>query len=70
MTRRECAIVQAYTGKPLVTDDAGFAAYIEYVTELLGGKVEPWELRDIEVIEEIREKSAADFYRLGKEATD
>ena len=57
MTKREAAIVSAYTGKML----GGFSDMHEYVTELLDREVWTHELADQMIVKEIRDKSLADF---------
>ena len=69
MTKQECAIVMAYTGKCMLAgDDLGI--YYKYIAELLCGPVYTHELADIEVVEEIKEKAKPDFIKLCREAKD
>ena len=57
MTKREAAIVTAYTGVMI----GDFRFYHEYVTKLLGRQVHVGELGTEAVDELIREKSKNDF---------
>ena len=69
MTKQECAIVMAYTGKTMLAGE-DFGIFHRYIEKLLGGAVYTHELADIEVWEEIKEKARPDFLRLCREATD
>lgn len=62
MTKREGAIIGAYTGR-LCSE---FTAMHEYIEEILGRPVMTHELGDKAVAEEIKEKSKDDFLNLIK----
>jgi len=65
MTRRESAIVSAYTGVL-----AGpFDALHEYVEEIMGRPVFTHEMASKAVADEIQERSRADFLELAKNVT-
>ena len=63
MTKRECAIVSAYTG--ILCGD--FSDFHEYVEEILGRPVWTHEFANIELMQKIKELSKNDFCNLGKE---
>ena len=67
MTKRECAIVMAYTGICMLTGE-NFSIFHEYIEEKLGRPVHTHELPELE--EEIKEKSKDDFLNLCRTATD
>lgn len=57
MTKREAAIVAAYTGTSL----GSFSDMHEYIEEIMGRPVFTHELASKMVMEEIHQKSRADF---------
>ena len=63
MTDREKAIVMAYTGACMLTEDK-FHIFHEYIEELMGRPVFTHELADKDVSAEIKEKAKADFIAL------
>ena len=67
MTKRECAIVMAYTGVCMLS---GFDIdlYYKYLEEKIGRAVYTHELPELE--EEIKEKAKDDFLDLCRTATD
>ena len=66
MTDREKAIVMAYTGICMLTGTK-FAIFHKYVEDIMGRPVQTIELGTKFVIDEIKEKSEADFIDLCKE---
>ena len=62
MTKRECAIVSAYTG--ILCGD--FNEFHKYVEELLGRPVWTHEFANEELVQRIKELSKDDFCNLGK----
>lgn len=67
MTKRECAIVTAYTGIAMLTgNDLG--EFYKYVEEKIGRPVFSHEFYTL--ADEIKEKSKADFIKLCRTATD
>lgn len=69
MTIRECAIVEAYTGYCMLTEDRKNDAY-KYLGELLGRPVQTWELATEKMQKIIHEKSKPDFINLCATATE
>lgn len=68
MTKKECAIIMAYTGVTMLTGE-DFSIFHKYVEELLHKKsVYTSDL--LKYAEEIKEKSKFDFLKLCREATD
>ena len=67
MTKRECAIVMAYTGVCMLAGEK-FSVFQKYVKEKIGRTVYTHELPELE--EEIKEKTERDFLKLCKTATD
>lgn len=63
MTKRECAIVSAYTG--IMCGD--FDEFHKYIEELLGRPVWTHELANKDLWQNIKELSKEDFCNLGKE---
>lgn len=63
MTKRECAIVSAYTG--ILCGD--FNEFHKYIEELLGRPVYTHEFANANLWKVIRELSKDDFVNLGKE---
>lgn len=69
MTKREAAVIMAYTGDvTLIGED--FRIYHEYVEQILGRPVYTHEMADKDVMDEIREKSKADFIDICRNAID
>lgn len=62
MTKRECAIVSAYTG--ILCGD--FNEFHKYIEELLGRPVWTHELANEDLCKKIKELSKEDFCSLGK----
>lgn len=67
MTYRECAIVQAFTGVCMLTEDKTGHFY-QYVEEIMGKPIFTHELPMY--ADEIKEKSREDFINLCKAAVD
>jgi HEPN domain-containing protein len=67
MTKRECAIVMAYTGVCMLAGE-NFSIFLNYVEEKLGRTVYTHELP--ELADEIKEKTERDFLKLCKTASD
>lgn len=67
MTKRECAIVMAYTGVCMLAEE-NFSIFHEYIEERLGRPVYIHELPELKG--EIKEKTERDFLKLCKTATD
>ena len=63
MTDREKAIVMAYTGICMLTEDK-FQIFHKYVEDIMGRPVYTHELADKDVQNEIKEKAKADFIAL------
>ena len=66
MTKRECAIVSAYTG--ILCGD--FSEFHKYIEEKMGRPVYTHEFAYKELWNVIRELSKEDFCNLGKESKD
>lgn len=66
MTKRECAIVSAYTG--VLCGD--FNEFHKYIEEKMGRPVYTHEFANKALWEVIRELSKEDFCNLGKESKD
>lgn len=67
MTKKECAIVMAYTGICMLKgEDIGI--FYEYIAKLMERPVFSHELANEEICEAIKEKSLNDFLKLCKEA--
>lgn len=64
MTKRECAIVSAYTG--ILCGD--FNEFHKYIEEKMGRPIYTHELADKTLWEVIKELSKEDFCNLGKES--
>jgi len=60
VTKREAAIVSAYTGMLI----GNFADMHQYIEEKLGRSVWTHELADIKIQEEIKQKSKEDFINI------
>lgn len=67
MTKRECAIVMAYTGVCMLTGD-NLGTYYKYLEEKMGRAVYTHEM--YELADEIKEKSKDDFLELCRTVTD
>ena len=67
MTKRECAIVTAYTGYCML-EGKELGEFYKYVEEKMGKPVWSHELYTLE--DEIKEKSKADFIKLCRTARD
>lgn len=67
MTKRECAIVEAYTGICMCTGEDRKYFY-EYVDEIIGRPLFTHE--HFTRFKEIREKAKPDFIRLCQESTE
>lgn len=67
MTKHECAIVMAYTGKCMLTGE-DFRIFHEYVEKLMDRPVFTHELAFDEVSDEIVKRSKKDFIELCKNA--
>lgn len=68
MTKKECAIIMAYTGVTMLTGD-DLQIFHKYVEELLH-KRSVYTSDLLKYAEEIKEKSKFDFLKLCREATD
>lgn len=66
MTDREKAIVMAYTGVCMLTEDK-FSIYHKYIEDICGRPIYTHELANRSVMKEIEEKSQADFIELCRE---
>lgn len=66
MTDREKAIVMAYTGKCMLTEDK-FHIFHEYIEEIIGRPVFTHELADKDIQDKIKEKAKDDFMALCEE---
>ena len=69
MTKRECAIVMAHTGKCMLAGE-DFRIFHKYVEDVMGRPVFIHEMGDPRISNEIIEKSREDFIRLCETATD
>lgn len=67
MTKRECAIVMAYTGVIMLTGD-DLERFYKYIDKKLGRKVQTFELASMVTWQKIREACKDDFEKLCKEA--
>lgn len=67
MTKRECAIVMAFTGTCLLTGE-NLGEFYSYVREILGRPIFSHEYPIF--AEEIKAKAKPDFLRLCKEASE
>lgn len=63
MTKKECAIVMAYTGFTMLSGE-DFRIFHRYIEDILGRPVYTHELASNSVINEIKEKSRYDFLKL------
>lgn len=69
MTKKECAIVMAYTGTVMLTGN-NLMIYYKYLHDIMGRPVYTHELASREIQEQVKEKSTDDFLKLCREATD
>lgn len=69
MTKRECAIVMAYTGFAMLQGD-DIDIFYKYCEELLGSPVFTHELTKESVQNEIMVKAKADFVELCRNAVE
>ena len=69
MTDQEKAIVMAHTGVCMLTGDK-FDIFHKYIQDICGRPIWTHELASEAVVNEIKEKSKADFIRLCKEGED
>ena len=67
MTRRECAIVEAYTGICMCSGENRKYFY-EYVDKIMGRPL--WTHEHIVLAEEIKQRAKPDFLRLCAEAEE
>ena len=67
MTKRECAIVMAYTGVCMLTGE-DFSIYHKYVEDIMERPVLTHELGIWNIANEIKERSRNDFYELCRSA--
>lgn len=67
MTKRECAIVEAYTGICMLSGD-DIDIFYKYLEEKLGRRVYTHELATKEMQHKIKEASKEDFINLCKKA--
>lgn len=68
MTKHECAIVMAYTGKCMLTGN-DFNIFHKYVEDIMGRPVYTHEMGIPTIVDEIKEKSKKDFLELCANAT-
>lgn len=68
MTKKECAIVMAYTGICMLAGE-DFQIFHKYVENIMGRPVYTHEMADPTIVNEIKEKSTNDFLLLCQEAT-
>lgn len=68
MTKKECAVVMAYTGITMLSGE-DFRIYHKYIEDIMGRPVWTHELASESVVEEIKEKSKFDFLKLCDKAT-
>ena len=67
MTKRECAVVMAYTGTCMLAgDDLGI--FYEYVQKIIGKPIWTLELADKQMQDEIKERAKPDFLELCRTA--
>lgn len=69
MTKRECAIVMAYTGTCMLSGD-DLNVFYSYINEIMGAPVYTHELAFQEVQDEIKHRSKSDFLMLCKTAKE
>ena len=69
MTKHECAIVMAYTGVIMLSDE-NFNIFYEYIEKLMGRPVQTYELVNKNIVDQIKEKSKADFMELCRIAAE
>lgn len=68
MTKRECAIVMAYTGICMLSGE-DFRFFHKYVEDVMGRPVFTHEMGIREIAEKIKEKSREDFLALCENST-
>ena len=69
MTKRECAIIQAYTGVCMLAGE-NLGVFYDYIQELMGRPVWTHELADENVVKTIKERAKPDFIELCRTAVD
>lgn len=69
MTKRECAIVMAYTGVAMLCGE-NFRIFHKYVEDIMGRPVYTHEMGIESIANEIKEKSKPDFLKLCREAEE
>lgn len=67
MTKRECAIIMAFTGSCMLTGD-NLRTFYKYVEELMGRPVATHEIAELS--EEIKDRSRGDFIDLCRSASN
>lgn len=67
MTKKECAIIMAYTGVVMLSGE-DFSIYHRYIEDIMGRPVWTHELASESVAKEIKEKSRYDFLKLCESA--
>ncbi len=67
MTKKECAIVMAFTGITMLSGE-DFRIYHRYIEDIMGRPVWTHELANESVVKEIKEKSRYDFLKLCESA--
>ena len=71
MTKRECAIIMAYTNVNMLEGEDFDKYYIKYAEEKLGcSGLNAFDLANWDVVEHIKRASKDDFINLCKTATD
>lgn len=63
MTKKECAIVMAYTGITMLSGE-DFSIYHRYIQDIMGRPIWTHELANESVVKEIKEKSRYDFLKV------
>lgn len=63
MTKKECAIVMAYTGITMLSGE-DFGIYHRYIEDIMGRPVWTHELANESTVKEIKEKSRYDFLKV------
>ena len=69
MTKRECAIVQAYTGVVMLAGE-NLGYFYDYIMELMGRPLWTHEFADENVARTIKERAKPDFIELCRTASD
>lgn len=70
MTKREAAIIMAYTGIRTLDPVDEMLYLYNYIAELTGRFPEPYTPPEVYLTDEIREKATNDFMKICKSATD